>query len=86
MAGSARHPMTPTYSVAEAAERVGRSRRTIYRWITVGLLHPVEGRIREDELVHAEQQMRSSITRTLGGFRHQTACPTCQRPWKKVHA
>lgn len=43
-----------TLTVAEAAERVGRSERTIYRWLEQGWLALENGRLNEDELLLVE--------------------------------
>ena len=50
-------------NVAGAAARVGRSRRTVQRWIDAGELAQVLGMVRESEVVETEHRMRQRIGR-----------------------
>lgn len=50
-------------SLPEAAVRVGRSQRTIRRWIESRHLTPILGRVRESTLLEADALMRSKIGR-----------------------
>lgn len=45
-------------TVADAAVRVHRSRKTIYRWISEGVVTMLGGRVRESDVVAAEMEMR----------------------------
>jgi hypothetical protein len=47
----------------EAAERVGRSARTIRRWESQGALRFVGGRVREWDLLRVDQEMRERRAR-----------------------
>lgn len=47
----------------EAAERVGKTERTIRNWEDAKLLKPIIGRYREDELLRADRQMRGRVGR-----------------------
>lgn len=48
-------------TLAEAAERVGRTSRSIRAWVQAGHLKPMLGRVRESELIAAEKLMRSRM-------------------------
>ncbi len=50
-------------TLAAAAERVGRSRRTIDRWVAEGAVVPVMGRIKESALLETDRRKRESIGR-----------------------
>lgn len=49
--------------IADAAKRVGRSERTIRRWIENGDIALHMGRLRESDLIEAEQLARSRVGR-----------------------
>lgn len=46
-------------TIEEAAQRVGRSKPTIYRWVSEGLLKVISNRIRESQLVDVEREVRT---------------------------
>ena len=48
----------PWLTVAAAAERVHRSKQTIYRWISDGEVTMLAGRVRESEVVSADRKIR----------------------------
>lgn len=48
---------------AEAAQRVGRTERTIRNWERSGELTPTLGRFRESDLVEADRRMRARVGR-----------------------
>lgn len=50
-------------TIDEAAQRVDRSKDTIYRWIRNGILTAPLGRVRESQLLEADVQMRGRIGR-----------------------
>lgn len=50
--------MTRWLTRAEAAKRVKRSERTLYRWEQEQLLAPILGRYREDVLLEIDKRMR----------------------------
>ena len=45
-------------TVAAAAERVHRSKQTIYRWVSDGEVTMLAGRVRESEVVSADREVR----------------------------
>lgn len=49
-------------TVADAAERVSRSRRTVDRWVREGLLRSGGGRVREKDLLFVERRVRQRRT------------------------
>ena len=51
-------------TVAAAAVRVHRSKRTIYRWISDGEVAMLAGRVRESDLLTVDRVMRSRRQRT----------------------
>lgn len=54
----------------EAAERIGRDRSTIYRWIAAGVLVPQMRRIHVDQLIqadHEKRKRRSPPPKAAGG-------------------
>ena len=51
-------------TVAAAAERVHRSKRTIYRWISDGEVTMLAGRVRESDLLTVDREMRRRQQRT----------------------
>ncbi len=59
-------------TLAEAAERVGRTNRSIRSWVQAGHIKPMLGRVRESELLAAEKLMRS---RMHGGRPRRDAPP-----------
>lgn len=53
-------------SLAEAAVRVHRTKRTIYRWIDDGELRAFDGRVRESHVLDVDKAMRTRVGRPAG--------------------
>lgn len=53
--------MTSWLTIADAANRVSRSRRTIRAWIQAGHMTEYFGRVRETDLLEAERLARARM-------------------------
>jgi hypothetical protein len=54
-------------TLAEAAERVGRSERSVRRWRQLGMVRFCLGRVREDDLLEADRAARARLSPARAG-------------------